>query len=135
MDEHVETAMDENRVGVHNTVLGRKGEEAAARYLMIKDYEIVEMNWTCAAGEADIIAWGEECLVFCEVKTRTNIDKGFPSEAVTKKKRQKYEKIAAWYLQDHDWLDVRIRFDVIDILVVGPDRAMIKHIVNAFGVA
>ena len=135
MDEHVETALDDNRIGVHNKALGRKGEEAAVRYLMIKDYEIVETNWTCAAGEADIIAWGEECLVFCEVKTRTNIDKGFPSESVTKKKRQKYEKIAAWYLQDHDWLDVRIRFDVIDILVVGTDRAMIKHIVNAFGVA
>jgi len=135
MDEHVESAMDEGRIGVHNKMLGRKGEEAAARYLTLKDYEIVEMNWTCAAGEADIIAWEEECLVFCEVKTRTNIDKGFPSESVTKKKRQKYEKIAAWYLQDHDWLDVRIRFDVIDILVVGPDRAMIKHIVNAFGVA
>ena len=135
MDECVEFAADDDRIGVRNKKLGHKGEEAAARYLMLKDYEIVEMNGTCVAGEADIIAWGEECLVFCEVKTRSSIDKGFPSESVTKKKRQKYEKIAAWYLQDHDWLDVRIRFDVIDILVVGPDRAMIKHIVNAFGVA
>lgn len=135
MDEYVESGQIDESIGAHNKALGKKGEKAAARYLMLKGYEIIEMNWFCAAGEADIVAWGEECLVFCEVKTRSNIDKGFPSESVTKKKRQKYEKIAAWYLQEHDWYDVCIRFDVIDILVVRHDRALIRHLVNAFGVA
>ena len=36
--------------------LGRKGEEAAVRYLKSRGYAIVKRNWFCRFGEADIIA-------------------------------------------------------------------------------
>ena len=125
---------NDERIGVRNKEFGARGEQAVCRYFEFKGYEIIETNWTCPAGEADIIAWDEDCIVFCEVKTRSSLDKGFPSEAVTKKKRKKYEKIAAWYLKEHDVFDVQLRFDVVELLVVAPDRAMVKHFVNAFGV-
>ncbi|WP_041238853.1 YraN family protein, partial [Gordonibacter pamelaeae] len=115
-----------------NRELGRRGEDAAARFLDRRGYDIVERNWTCAAGEADIIARDGEALVFVEVKTRSNTEKGLPSEAVDAGKRSRYERIAALFLVDYDVVDVPVRFDVVSIVVVPPDRAFIRHHIGAF---
>ena len=128
-DAHV----DSDRIGVKNKALGRRGEAAAARYLEFVGYEILERNWVCPAGEADIVARQGDTLVLVEVKTRTGIQKGFLAEAVTPRKRARYEKIAAWYLCDYGEVNIPIRFDVIALLVLKDDRAMVKHYVNAFG--
>lgn len=112
--------------------LGRRGEKAAARYLELSGYDIVEKNWECPAGEADIIALDGCTLVFVEVKTRKSISKGFPSEAVTAEKRARYEKIAAWFLREHAITDTAVRFDVVAILVVADDRAFVRHYKGAF---
>lgn len=117
-----------------NQEIGRRGENAAIRYLMMQEYEILERNWSCPAGEADVIALDDGALVFIEVKTRTSLERGFPSEAVDAKKRSRYEKIAAWYLRSSDFVDISVRFDVIELLVVGDDRAMVRHLKNAFAV-
>lgn len=119
-------------VGKRNRALGRKGEDAAARYLEQRGYQIVARNWTCVAGEADIVARDEDWLVFVEVKTRRNTDKGFPSEAVNEKKRERYERIALAWAASHSDADVPVRFDVVSIVVIGKDKAMIRHHMNAF---
>lgn len=116
----------------HNADVGRRGEDAAARFLERRGYDIVERNWTCSAGEADIIARDEETVVFVEVKTRTNCDKGLPSEAVDEAKRARYERIAVQFLKDYDVVDVPVRFDIVSLVVISPDRAMIRHHINAF---
>lgn len=118
--------------GRRNKELGRKGEEAAARYLHQRGYEILERNWECFAGEADIIAKDEDTLVFVEVKTRRGTGRGFPSEAVDSRKRERYECIALAYAQGFPDTDVRVRFDVVSIVVIGKDKAMIRHDMNAF---
>lgn len=122
------------RQGHRNREIGRRGEEATARYIQMLGYEVLERNWTCPAGEADIIARDGETLVFIEVKTRSDFDKGFPGEAVSQKKRQRYEKIACWYLKEYPYLDIPVRFDVSSLLVVAPNRAFIRYMKNAFGV-
>lgn len=114
--------------------LGRKGEAAAARFLKNQSYEILEQNWTCFAGEADIIARIENTLCFIEVKTRSQLQKGFPEEAVDARKRDRYERIAACYLKDSALCDIRVRFDVISILVLSEHRAFLRFHTNAFGV-
>lgn len=126
------TVKPKTRQGDKNKNLGRKGEEAAARYLEQRGYEILERNWTCFAGEADIIARDEEWLVFVEVKTRRNTDKGFPSDAVDARKREKYEKIALAYAATYSGTEVPVRFDVVSIVVIGNGKAMIRHHMNAF---
>lgn len=113
--------------------LGKRGEEAAACFLERREYEILDRNWKCIAGEADIVALQDDTLCFIEVKTRKDAQKGFPSEAVDTQKRSRYERIAACYLKDHDYADVRVRFDIIAILVLGEDRAFLRHHLNAFG--
>lgn len=122
-----------DEVSGHNIDLGRVGEEAAASFLDRRGYEIVARNWKCIAGEADIIARDGDAVVFVEVKTRTGIDKGLPSEAVDARKRERYERIAALFLQDYDVVDVPVRFDVISIVALGTNRAFVRHHINAFG--
>ena len=117
----------------HNQEIGKRGEDAAARYLTLLGYEILERNWKCPAGEADIIARDECSLVFVEVKTRTSLKRGFPSEAITPQKRARYERIAGWYLHDEcEFVDNPVRFDVVALLVVGKDRALVRHYRHAF---
>lgn len=116
----------------HNAVLGERGEEAAARFLERRGMEILERNWKCFAGEADIIARDEDAVHFVEVKTRSNVDCGFPSEAVNHAKRERYERIAVAYLTGYDVVDVGIMFDIISIVVTGPNRAVLRYHRNAF---
>ena len=124
---------EETRDDLSPKEVGRRGEAAAARFLERRGYEILERNWKCQYGEADIIARSEEgAIVFVEVKTRTSVAKGFPSEAVDAEKRGRYERIAASYLKDCDVVDVPVRFDVVALLVCGTDRALVKHHINAF---
>lgn len=119
--------------GQRNAELGRKGEDAAARFLERHGYEILERNWTCFAGEADIIARDGGYLVFVEVKTRSTGEYGQPSEAVGKDKRKRYRGIAACYVRDHEFDDLLLRFDVMSILVTSHDRARVIHNIDAFG--
>ncbi|WP_294419335.1 YraN family protein [uncultured Senegalimassilia sp.] len=118
---------------LHNKRLGRLGEDVAARYLVSRGYEIIARNWTCQAGEADIIARDDDILVFAEVKTRSSTEKGFPSEAVDSKKRQKYLKIAELFTSRYDVRDLQIRFDVMSLVVTDNAHATIRHYINAFG--
>lgn len=119
----------------HNKILGERGERAAELFLKKHDYVILEKNWRCKYGEADLVAMDGDCLVFVEVKTRTSREQGFPNESVGPKKRAKYEQIALEYLAQSDLCDLPMRFDVVDIVRVDDNRAALRHHVNAFGVA
>lgn len=113
--------------------LGKRGERAAAKFLEQRGFEILETNWTCFAGEADIIAKDDDVLCFIEVKTRRGVQNGFPAEAVNEAKRMRYEKIAACYLQNYPETDICVRFDVISILVLSDSKAFLRIHINAFG--
>lgn len=109
--------------------LGRRGEEAAVRYLEKMGYTILERNWFCKFGEADIIAQDlEGTICFIEVKTRQSVEAGFPEEAITQAKQSRYEKIALCYMTTDDWDDATpVRFDAIGICVTAPHKAMLRH--------
>lgn len=107
--------------------LWAKGETLAKNYLIEKGYRILETNYSAAYGEADIIAEKERVVTFVEVKSRSSLMYGSPSEAVTRAKAGKYIALAADYMRRlAPGLDVR--FDIIEIM---PDGA-IMHIENAF---
>ena len=93
----------------------------------------MEHDWFCSAGSVDLVCMDDETLVFIEVKVRSEASKGFPSDEVNQKKRDRYERIAASYLQQHTLTDTRVRFDVVSLLVLGEDRAFLRHHVNALG--
>ena len=64
-----------------------------------------------------------------EVKSRSNINYGYPSEAVNYKKQRKIINVAKYYILNNSLENVSIRFDVIEIYL--KDKK-INHIVNAF---
>jgi len=112
--------------------LGERGEDAAVAFLERSGLTVVERNWRCPSGEIDIVALDGETLVLCEVKTRRTAAKGTPEEAVTPSKQRRYARLAAAYLQASSLESVTIRFDVITLLVVAEDRALLRHFRGAF---
>ena len=125
---------EEKKRGELNAELGRRGEDAAARFLYRHGYEILERNWTCAAGEADIIAREEDgTIVFVEVKTRSGVQMGMPEEAVTTAKRRRYEGIALYYISNYEGEEAAVRFDVVAITAAENGNALLRHHRGAFG--
>jgi putative endonuclease len=112
--------------------LGKRGEDAAAAYLERTGMTVVERNWRCRAGEVDLVALDGTSVVFVEVKTRKSTATGQPEEAVTPTKQRRYKRLAEAYLQQAGLSDVTVRFDVISLLVVADDRALLRHHRAAF---
>jgi len=113
--------------------LGRRGENAAARYLRRLGYIIVARSQRDAIGEIDVVAVDRRTVVFVEVKTRASHDTGHPAEAVDEDKQRRLTRLALSYLKRHDLLECKSRFDVV--AVTWPDgdkRPMIEHYKDAF---
>ncbi len=100
-----------------NSMLGRKGEKKACRYLKQNSYAVLERNWKSHPYEIDIICMDKKNkeLVFVEVKTRHNEDKEQSLEAFTPKKQQNIIKGATLYLNQKGLWDHPCRFDLICI--------------------
>ncbi len=81
--------------------LGRWGEELAVQELRRRGYEIVERNWRCQAGEADIIARRGSVWAFVEVRTRRGEAFGTPEESITARKRARMQAVAERYITEH----------------------------------
>jgi putative endonuclease len=113
--------------------LGRRGEDAAARYLAGLGYRILERGRRLRAGELDLVALDGRTVVFVEVKTRQGADHGSPADAVDRRKQTRLTRAALAYLKRHRLLDRPSRFDVVSIVwpaeVVEPDM---RHIRGAF---
>lgn len=111
--------------------LGLKGELAAKRYLKKKGFKILKTNYQCRFGEVDIIALDKNCLVFCEVKTRSEGMIAPPQESVTYTKQQKIIKTALFYLQENRSFEIS-RFDVVAITFQKNGDLSIEHLENVF---
>ncbi len=109
--------------------LGLKGEQAAKRCLRRKGYQILETNYQCRFGELDLIARDRDCLVFCEVKTRSSGMIAAPQESVTYSKQQKMIKTAQYYLQQHG-LEGFARFDVLAVTRENWGSLTVEHLEN-----
>jgi putative endonuclease len=96
---------------------GRAGERLAEKYLEDKGLQLLYKNWTCSLGEIDLIFQDEDFLVFVEVKSRRNLQKGHPLEAITRKKQRKIMQCAMVFLQDHQKENSNLRFDVVAVLL------------------
>jgi putative endonuclease len=98
-------------------VVGRIGEEAAARLYLGRGYEIVARNWRCPLGEIDLVVRRGGLLVFCEVKSRSGAGFGGGHEAVTWRKQRKLRQLAEAFLgtAGSRWRPSGIRFDVASV--------------------
>src|SRR5438876_11675308 len=100
-------------------VIGRDGEEAAARAYRRAGFKVLARNWRCPAGELDLVLAGRGLVVFCEVKTRSSDRFGGGVEAVTWRKQRKIRQLAELFLASSRLRPAGVRFDVAS---VGPGR-------------
>ncbi len=109
--------------------LGAWGERLAARYLREHGLAIVDRNWRCRYGEIDIVARDGDCLVFCEVKTRSGEGFGAPFEAVTWRKQRRLRQLAGLWRDEHpEEAAGPLRIDVISILRPPGRPARVEHL-------
>ncbi|WP_455538212.1 YraN family protein [Terrisporobacter sp.] len=114
---------------MNNIEKGKLGEEIALKYIISKGGRIIEQNYRTKMGEIDLIAKMNGELVFVEVKSRSNINYGYPCEAVNYKKKRKIINAAKYYILDNCLENISVRFDVIEIYL---SNKKINHIINAF---
>ena len=115
-------------------ILGKLGEDCAAKFLEAEGYTIVERNFRIRSAEIDIIARRDNLIIFVEVKARSNIRHGLPVEAVTLRKQKKIIEAATVFLQDENFSDCACRFDVVEVYMRGECVEEIHQIENAFEV-
>jgi len=102
-----------------NKDTGNFGENLASRYLIENGFMIQAQNWRYKHLEIDIIASKDQQLHIVEVKTRSNIEFGYPEQFIGKQKFQFLKNAAAIYqYQNPQWKN--IQFDVIAITLIEP---------------
>lgn len=94
---------------------GFLGEKLAKDFLRKRGYSILETNYRCHEGEIDMVTCQRDCLVFIEVRTKSNLEFGTPEESITPLKIRHLERAAQHYRQSHGKLPVSWRIDLVAI--------------------
>lgn len=108
---------------------GREGEAAALAHLKGNGLKLIARNWSCRAGELDLVMLEGDTVVFVEVRYRRHDAWGGALESIDARKRQKLIKAAQFFLlKEQRWARHPCRFDVV-ALGASPDLNWIR---NAF---
>ena len=98
-------------------VVGRQGEQMAAKYLRSLGYAIYEQNVRLGHDEIDIVAFDpkDRVIAFVEVKTRSHADKSFsPFLNFTSHKKHCLQRAMRKWVAAHDF-EGGYRLDLICI--------------------
>lgn len=109
---------------------GNVGEKIAQDFFIKNGYIILKTNFYTTKGEIDIVAKKDNCIVFVEVKTRSNHKYGTPAMAVNFTKKKHIKSAAKIFLYINKLDKCQIRFDVIEVLI-NNGKCYINHIKNA----
>jgi len=112
--------------------LGQLGERAAKKYLQKKGMRFLTANFRSARGEIDLVFRDNDCLVFIEVKTRSSEAWTRPAAAVDARKRRLLSLCALDYLRLLKNPQIKIRFDIVEVLLNHGAVAEVRHLPNVF---
>ena len=125
------TKMQESKV--RDVKFEKKAMSAAMRFLALRGYELIDEEWAHEQDVPVIVAKQDDCIVFTEVVARKGKEKGMQQEKADDGMRARAEKLAMDFLSVHDYVEVSLRFDVINLVALAQDRALIRHHINALG--
>ncbi|HEX7570386.1 MAG TPA: YraN family protein [Verrucomicrobiae bacterium] len=114
---------------------GELGERAAKRHLQKLGLKFLAANFRSARGEIDLVFRDGDCLVFIEVKTRSSEGWSRPAAAVDARKRRLLSQTALDYLRLLKNPEVKIRFDIVEVLLADGDVREIRHLPNTFSLS
>ncbi len=75
---------------------------------------------------------GTHCLVFVEVKTRSSEEWGRPASAIDGERRRRLTRTGLDYLRLLRNPAVKVRFDIVEVLLADGAVKEIRHLPNAF---
>lgn len=104
----------------------RAGEELARTFLKANGYRVVDTNWRYRQLELDIVCLQQDTYVFVEVKTKTDIQFGYASEALTIQKQKKMLKTVSSYLSLNKLWAKPCRLDLVAVHI-SQSRCEIIH--------
>jgi len=111
---------------------GRIGERAAKKHLQKSGLKFLTANFSSDRGEIDLIFRDGDCLVFVEVKARSSGGWTRPAKSVNARKRLALTRCAFDYLRLLENPAVKIRFDIVEVLLEDGEVAEVRHLPNTF---
>jgi putative endonuclease len=108
------------------------GERAAKKHLQKLGLKFLAANFRSDRGEIDLVFRDDDCLVFVEVKSRSSEDWTRPAAAVDKRKRRLLSQTALDYLKLLKHPQVKIRFDIVEVLLTDGAVREVRHLPNSF---
>lgn len=114
---------------------GRLGEKAAKKHLRRAGLKFLAANFRSTRGEIDLVFRDRDCLVFVEVKTRSSEDWTRPAAAVNANKRRRLSRAALDYIKLLQSPFVKIRFDIVEVLLRDGAVREIRHLPNTFSLS
>jgi putative endonuclease len=114
---------------------GKLGERAAKKFLRRQGLKFLTANFRSACGEIDLIFRDGDCLAFVEVKTRSSEEWTRPAAAVNAQRRRRLSQAALDYLRLLKNPPVKIRFDIVEVLLTDGKVHEIRHLPNTFAMA
>ena len=116
-------------------VYGQLGERAAKRQLKRQGLKFLTANFRSKRGEIDLVFREKDCLVFVEVKTRSSEEWVRPAAAVDRERRERLSRAALDYLRLLKSPQVKIRFDIMEVLLNEGGVREVRHLPNTFELA
>jgi len=114
---------------------GKIGERAARRHLRQAGLKFLTANFRSRRGEIDLVFRDADCLVFVEVKARSSEDWTRPAAAVDARKRRLLSLTALDYLTLLKRPPVKIRFDIVEVLLDEGEVREVRHLPNTFALS
>jgi putative endonuclease len=111
---------------------GQLGERAAKKHLKQLGLKYLTANFRSDRGEIDLVFRDDDCLVFVEVKTRSSEEWVRPAAYVNKHKRRLLCQTALDYLELLKNPQVKIRFDIVEVLLRDSAVREVRHLPNTF---
>ena len=111
---------------------GQLGEKAAKAHLRRRGLKFLTANFKTSRGEIDLVFRDQECLVFVEVKTRSSEEWVRPAAAVDKERRGRLTRAGLDYLRLLKHPQVKVRFDIVEVLLEDGAVREIRHLPNSF---
>src|ERR1700733_4592205 len=111
---------------------GELGERAAKKHLRRLGMKFLAANFRSPRGEIDLVFRDQDCLVFIEVKTRSSEDWARPAAAVSAAQRRRISQAALDYLRLIKNPEVKIRFDIVEVLLSDGVVREVRHLPNSF---
>jgi len=123
------------RTQAEHLVRGEVGENAAKKHLKRSGLKFLTANFRSARGEIDLIFRDQDCLVFVEVKSRSSETWRRPAAAVNVRKRLLLSQTALDYLRLLKQPQVRVRFDIVEVLLQEGAVREVRHLPNSFALS